>query len=78
MSNLCSNIKAQPSFLLLIAIIVGLSHFSSSVMAVSDFVNASRLAEQGDAQVQFELGRMFMNGTGVERDDEKAQTPKGI
>jgi TPR repeat protein len=64
--------KKQSSVLFLITMVVGLLMFSLPTMAVTDFENTLRLAKQGDAQVQFELGRMYMKGKGVKRDDEKA------
>ena len=44
---------------------------SVSVMA-SDFNQTQRLANQGDAEAQFDLGIMYSTGEGVRQDSTKA------
>jgi TPR repeat protein len=45
------------------------SESSNGTMALAGF---QKLAEQGQAEAQFSLGMMYMNGTGVMKDDRQA------
>ncbi|MFC1665561.1 tetratricopeptide repeat protein [Pseudomonadota bacterium] len=58
-------LNARPLAILLLAFI-----FLSSALADNNFLETRKLAEQGNAQAQFELGRMFLTG---ELNEDKAK-----
>ena len=67
--------RTLPSSLRLIGQCLLLGFFLTPVMAVGqapDFAETLRLAQEGNAASQFNLGWMYDNGEGVPRDDAEA------
>lgn len=61
----------KTSFISRITLFVAAALLSFSTMA-ADFNQTQRLANQGDAEAQTNLGVMYDNGKGVRQDDTKA------
>jgi TPR repeat protein len=45
---------------------------STSSQQSSEFLSTKQKAEQGDAEAQYELGKMYYNAKGIEKDKREA------